>query len=108
LDRLPAGSGFPARPWSQEFGFLDQQVEIGQSNVYSPRLEGLSILGQLAAEGFVPPQPVQERFSGAFRGHVLNDENRCGKIGGQLADHFIERFQASRGGPYDDDIASFA
>ena len=69
---------------------------------------GIAVAGELAPEGLVPTQPVQQSLGGIFRGHVLDDEDRRRKIGRQFADQLVESFQAARRRADDDDVAALA
>ena len=81
-------------------------MTVRWSDVNAPRLETFPVFGQLRLKRLVSAQSAQQRLAGVVRRHVLDDEDGCRQVGGQLADKLVERFQPSGGRADNDDVAS--
>jgi hypothetical protein len=64
------------------------------------------MFSELWLKRLVAAQPSQQRFSRVARIHVLDDDDGCGQVRGQLADQLIERFQPSCRRANHDDVSS--
>jgi len=79
----------------QNRGLLNEKMRVSRGDVDTASFKRLAFFSHLAPEGNMPSQPVQQRFSGAFRRHVMNDEKRGGKVGRQASQQDVENVQTS-------------
>src|SRR5437868_4459421 len=86
---------------------LDQKMIVRRSDV-NPSFNNLLLVGgQRALKGLVFAETVKQGHPGVFWGHVLNNKDRGGNVGWELADQFIQGFQPSGGCSYHDDVSAF-
>ena len=103
---MPGRYRFSRAPLVTSTRFSKQAVAVRRTNIDTPRLETVSVFGQLRLKRLVSAQPTQSRLAGVVRRHMLNDEEGGRQVSRQLTDELIERFKASRRGADNNDVSS--
>src|SRR5436305_368522 len=92
----------------QKMPLLQKKMIVRGADV-NPSFDKLLLVdGQRAPESLVFAETVKQGFPCVFRGHVLDNKNRGGNVGRELADQSIQCFQASSGCSDHDDVAAFS